>query len=136
MSVPPHSRELADYGSVLRRRWPLFTTLLFAGVAGGAALLVRTPPQYSAVAQVQVLATGVQDQLNPVTSRQREPLNLDTESQIARSAVVAQIAAQDLKYRDPEELRERVHVDVPPNSAILSVSFTASTPASAAAGAQ
>ncbi|WP_084517922.1 Wzz/FepE/Etk N-terminal domain-containing protein [Microtetraspora niveoalba] len=133
---PPHTRDLADYGSVLRRRRLLVASCLMAGIAGGVGLLVVTPKEYAAVAQVQVLPTGVQDQVNQVTSRQREPLNLDTEAQIAHSATVAAKAAEILKKTDSEELREQVTVDVPPNSAILSIWFTAGDPISAAAGAQ
>ncbi|WP_204072867.1 hypothetical protein [Planotetraspora phitsanulokensis] len=99
-------------------------------------LLTETPVSYTSTAQVQVFPTGMQEQLNLITPRQREPLNLDTESQIAQSTVVASIAAQDLKYTDPEGLREMVGVDVPPNSAILSISFTTTDPGSAAKGAQ
>ncbi|WP_030507613.1 hypothetical protein [Microbispora rosea] len=136
MSLPPHSRDLAEYGSVLRRRRLVAVTFLLAGVGGGAAALATTPARYTAVAQVQVLPTGAQEQFNVPNSRQRETLNLDTESQIARSAVVSAMAAATLKYPDPEELREHLTVDVPPNSAILSISYSASDPRAAAAGAQ
>ncbi len=136
MSLPPHSRDLSEYGSVLRRRRLVAAVCLLAGVGAGAAALAMTPERYTAVAQVQVLPTGAQEQFNVPSSRQRETLNLDTESQIARSAVVSTLAAAILKYPDPEELREHVTVDVPPNSAILSISYSASDPRAAAAGAQ
>lgn len=136
MSLPPHTRDLAEYGSVLGRRRLIVVACVLAGVGGGAAALAATPARYTAEAQVQVLPTGVQEQLNIPTARQREQLNLDTESQIARSTVVSSLAAAITKYPDPEELRERVTVDVPPNSAILSISFTALDPRAAAAGAQ
>ncbi|WP_182875619.1 Wzz/FepE/Etk N-terminal domain-containing protein [Microbispora sp. H10670] len=136
MSLPPHSRDIGEYGSVLRRRRLVVTACLLAGVGGGAAALAATPARYTAVAQVQVLPTGVQEQLNTPSTRQREPLNLDTESQVARSAVVSALAARTLKYQDPEELREHVMVDVPPNSAVLSISYTAYDAGAAAAGAQ
>lgn len=141
MSLPPYGqsrvdRSLAEYGSVLGRRRLIAAACLLAGVGGGAAALALTPPRYTAVAQVQVLPTGVQEQFNVPTARQREPLNLDTESQVARSAVVSTLAAGILKNPDPEELREHVTVDVPPNSAILAISYSASDARAAAAGAQ
>ncbi|WP_169948606.1 YveK family protein [Microbispora sp. H11081] len=141
MSLPPHSRHrvdhgLAEYGSVLGRRRLIAALCLLAGVGGGAAALTLTPERYTATAQVQVLPTGAQEQFNVPNARQREVLNLDTESQIARSAVVSARAAEILKSPDPEGLREHVVVDVPPNSAILSISFSASDPRAAAAGAQ
>ncbi len=136
MSLPPHSRDLAEYGSVLRRRRSLVLACLIAGIGGGGALVASTPAEYTSTAQVQVLPTGVQEQTNQITPRQREPLNLDTEAQIAQSAVVANKAAEILKNTDPEGLREHVAVYVPPNSAILSISFTAPDPLTAAAGAQ
>ncbi|GIH25385.1 hypothetical protein Aph01nite_36950 [Acrocarpospora phusangensis] len=136
MSLPPHSRDLAEYGSVLRRRRWLVVVCLLAGVAGGVGALVGTPRAYTATAEVQVLPTGVQEQVNQVTQRQREPLNLDTEAQIAQSSVVAAKAAEILKNTDPEALRYRVRVDVPPNSGILRISFAAPDSVVAAAGAQ
>ncbi len=141
MSLPPQSRHrvdhgLAEYGSVLGRRRLVAAVCLLAGVGGGAAALALTPERYTAAAQVQVLPTGAQEQFNVPNARQRETLNLDTESQIARSAVVSARAAEMLKNPNPEELREHVTVDVPPNSAILSISFSASDPQAAAAGAQ
>ncbi|WP_203883317.1 hypothetical protein [Planotetraspora kaengkrachanensis] len=136
MILSPHSRDIAEYGSVLRRRWQVFLSCLATGMIGGAVLLLETPASFMSTAQVQVFPTGMQEQLNLITPRQREPLNLDTESQIAQSTVVASIAAQGLNYADPEGLREMVDVNVPPNSAILAISFTTTDPGSAAKGAQ
>ncbi|MBO3750764.1 hypothetical protein J5X84_32205 [Streptosporangiaceae bacterium NEAU-GS5] len=136
MDQATHSRDLSDYGALLHRHWVIVSLFLIAGVAGAVAALLATPPEYVATAQVQVLPTGMRDQGNQITSRQREPLNLDTEAQIAQSSVVADKAAQLLKNPDPEGLRKRVGIDVPPNSAILSISFSAPDSPGAAAGAQ
>ncbi|MDF5754801.1 Wzz/FepE/Etk N-terminal domain-containing protein [Spongiactinospora sp. TRM90649] len=130
--------ELSEYTSLLRRRWLIFFFCLASGFTGGAALLRYTPSSYTATTQVLVSPTGVNDQINQLSGRQRESLNLDTEAQIAQSAVVAEKAATNLK---PSALAEPVPaatiaVAVPPNSAVLSISATAATPASAAAHAR
>ncbi|GHE41032.1 hypothetical protein GCM10017673_49170 [Streptosporangium violaceochromogenes] len=130
VSVRRSGGELADYISPLRRRWPAVLLLLATGTAGGGALLWAVPPSYTASAQVLVTPTGLQEQTNQVTNRQREPLNLDTEAQIARSALVSGKAAQALKTPPGP-----VEVSVPPNTSVLELSYTAPDPATAAAGA-
>ncbi|MFC6082393.1 YveK family protein [Sphaerisporangium aureirubrum] len=133
---PAAARQAAELGPMLLRRRAAVAGCLIAGLCGGGFALAATPPSYVATAEVLVSPTGVQDQTNPTTPRQREPLNLDTEAQVARSAVVAARAARLLKSDDPTALRERVAVSVPPNSAVLTVAFTAADPVSAASGAQ
>ncbi|WP_344970015.1 YveK family protein, partial [Streptosporangium fragile] len=122
--------DLADYASLLRRRWPIALSLLIAGTGCGAALLLVTPRSYTASAQVLVTATGLGEQTNQVTNRQREALNLDTEAQVARSSVVAARAGRTLKGTPGP-----VEVSVPPNSSVLEISYTAAGPEAAAAGA-
>ncbi|GAA5072334.1 hypothetical protein GCM10023259_072030 [Thermocatellispora tengchongensis] len=99
--APAPPGDLGAYAALLRRRCLVFLFCLATGCAGGAALLHLTPPSYTATAQVLVSPTGVQDQVNQVTPRQREPLNLDTEAQIAKSAVVASRAAAILRATPP-----------------------------------
>ncbi|MFI6795651.1 YveK family protein [Streptosporangium canum] len=136
MSLPPDTPvrrsggDLADYASLVRRRWPILLFFLAAGLGGGVALLRLTPPTYTATAQVLVSPTGLSEQTNQVTNRQREPLNLDTEVQIAQSAVVAKKARAVLKSTP-----EPVDVSVPPNTSVLEISYTATDPRAAAAGA-
>ncbi|MET8335125.1 Wzz/FepE/Etk N-terminal domain-containing protein [Streptosporangium canum] len=136
MSLPPDSPvrrsggDLADYASLVRRRWPILLFFLAAGLGGGVALLRLTPPAYTATAQVLVSPTGLSEQTNQVTNRQREPLNLDTEVQIAQSAVVAKKARAVLRSTP-----EPVDVSVPPNTSVLEISYTATDPRTAAAGA-
>ncbi|WP_214110737.1 Wzz/FepE/Etk N-terminal domain-containing protein [Acrocarpospora catenulata] len=136
MSLSPHSRDLAEYLGVFRRRWLSLLFCLVAWLAAGAGAVFLLPSAYTSAAEVQVVASGVAEPGNLVTQRQRESLNLDTEAQIVQSSVVATQAAQTLNYPDVEGLRDRVRVDVPPNSGILRISFTAPDAASAAAGAQ
>jgi uncharacterized protein involved in exopolysaccharide biosynthesis len=129
-------RDLAEYGLLIgRHRWLTIGSPL-AGIAAGLALFALTPPTYTATAQVLVTPTGVQDQTNQIGPRQRESLNLDTEAQIAQSAVVAARAAETLGIQDSDALRRQIAVNVPPNSAILSISYVSSSPVASAAGAQ
>lgn len=122
--------------SLLDRHRLLTGVCVLAGALGGAVIHAVIPESYTATAQVLVTPTGVQDQPNQLGPRQRENLNLDTEAHIAQSAVVTSRAAEKLGTKDIDELRRHVTINVPPNSAILSISFTASTPTAAAAGAQ
>ncbi|MFF3438029.1 YveK family protein [Streptosporangium sp. NPDC002721] len=122
--------DLADYVSLLRRRWPIVLSLFLAGTGCGLTLLWLTPPSYTASGQVLVTATGSQEQTNQVTSRQREPLNLDTEAQVARSAVVAAKARRLFGG-----LPCAAEVSVPPNTSVLEISCDAADPRAAASGA-
>ncbi|MFI7636654.1 Wzz/FepE/Etk N-terminal domain-containing protein [Nonomuraea sp. NPDC049400] len=121
--------DLDEHLSLLRRRWLLLLGCLVFGGTAGLALMRLTPPSYTATTQVLVMPVGAQEPANQVTSRQREPLNLDTEAQIAQSAVVATRAAKTLGVDSPEA----AEVSVPPNSAVLWISVTASDAEVAAA---
>ncbi|MER5646244.1 hypothetical protein [Streptosporangium sp. NPDC002524] len=128
--VRREGEDLADYASLLRRRWPIVLSLFLAGAGCGLTLLWLTPASYTASGQVLVTATGSQEQTNQVTGRQREPLNLDTEAQVARSAVVA-AKARGLFGG----LSCPAQVSVPPNTSVLEISCAAADPKAAASGA-
>jgi polysaccharide biosynthesis transport protein len=121
--------DLEEHLSLLRRRWLLLVGCVVFGGTAGLALMRLTPPAYTATTQVHVMPVGPQEPGNQVTPRQREALNLDTEAQVAQSAVVAARAARTLRIDAPEP----VEVSVPPNSAILWISVTAADPAVSAA---
>ncbi|SEG99101.1 Capsular polysaccharide biosynthesis protein [Nonomuraea solani] len=120
--------DLDEHLSLLRRRWLLLVGCVVFGGTAGLALMRLTPPAYTATTQVLVMPAGLQEPGNPVTSRQREPLNLDTEAQVAQSAVVAARAARALGAA----ALEPAEVTVPPNSAVLWISVTAPAPTAAA----
>ncbi|MEW9554201.1 YveK family protein [Nonomuraea sp. NPDC050783] len=121
--------ELEAHLSLLRRRWLILVGCVVAGCTAGLGLMRLTPPAYTAATQVQVMPAGPQESGNQVTARQREPLNLDTEAQVAESSVVAARAAKALGGVVPGP----AEVTVPPNSAILSIAVTAADPRTAAA---
>lgn len=121
--------DLEEHLSLLRRRWLLLVGCVVFGGTAGLALMRLTPPAYTATTQVHVMPVGPQEPGNQVTPRQREPLNLDTEAQVAQSAVVAGRAARTLGVDAPEP----VEVSVPPNSAVLWISVSAADPAVSAA---
>ncbi|TMR97640.1 Wzz/FepE/Etk N-terminal domain-containing protein [Nonomuraea basaltis] len=121
--------DLDEHLSLLRRRWLLLVGCVVFGGTAGLALMRLTPPAYTATTQVHVMPVGPQEPGNQVTARQRESLNLDTEAQVAQSAVVAARAARTLGIGVPEP----VEVSVPPNSAVLWISVTAADPAVSAA---
>ncbi|MFC4122201.1 Wzz/FepE/Etk N-terminal domain-containing protein [Nonomuraea zeae] len=121
--------DLDEHLALLRRRWLLLVGCVVFGGTAGLALLRLTPPAYTATTQVLVMPVGTQEPGNQVTARQREPLNLDTEAQVAQSDVVAARASASLGTGLPAQ----VEVSVPPNSAVLWISVTAAEPAAAAA---
>ncbi|MFG1700913.1 Wzz/FepE/Etk N-terminal domain-containing protein [Nonomuraea sp. NPDC049309] len=121
--------DLDAHLSLLRRRWLVLVGCVVVGGTAALALLRIVPPAYTATAQVLVLPIGAGEQVNQVTARHREALNLDTEAQIARSAVVAARAARTLGV----DAVEPVEAAVPPNSSVLLLSVTAADPEAAAA---
>ncbi|MFG1703844.1 YveK family protein [Nonomuraea sp. M3C6] len=121
--------DLDEHLALLRRRWLVLVGCVVFGGTAGLALMRLTPPSYTATTQVLVMPVGAQEPGNQVTARQREPLNLDTEAQVAQSAVVAARAAGTLGGVVPGP----VEVSVPPNSAVLWISVTAPEPGAAAA---
>lgn len=134
MSLPPDhparrsGTDLADHLALLRRRWLLLLGCFLSGGTAGLAIMSVTPAAYTATTHVLVTPVGIGESGNQVTNRQREHLNLDTEAQVAQSAVVATRAAEQSGTTELEP----VEVTVPPNSAVLAITVTAAEPGDAA----
>jgi capsular polysaccharide biosynthesis protein len=127
------STDVSDYLGMLRRHWWVVLLLAFAGV--GAAVLVThvQPKVYESATSVLVQPAG-QD-TNVVGGRTKGDINLDTEAQLVHSTAVAVGAAELLRTgTPPDELARQVAVEVPANTAVLVVTFTAGEPESARAG--
>ncbi|MEV4803535.1 Wzz/FepE/Etk N-terminal domain-containing protein [Nonomuraea sp. NPDC049421] len=121
--------DLDAHLSLLRRRWLTLVGCVVVGGTAALALLRLVPAAYTATTHVLVQPLGIGEPANQVTGRQREALNLDTEAQVAQSAVVAARAARTLGV----DAVEPVEVAVPPNSSVLLLSVTAADPDGAAA---
>lgn len=126
--------DLRTYLAVLRRRkWSI--VLVTALTVGSAlAFSFRQTPIYTSVAKLQVKPPTVNQYLQnvPVGSL----VSMDTESQIASSAKVAELAAERLgTARTPEDLLESLSVSVPTNTQVLEIAFSDPDPATAQAGA-
>jgi capsular exopolysaccharide synthesis family protein len=137
MSAEPDlagSVELSDYLGLLRRRWLLIVAILaLAGVAATVWSFQR-PASYRATTAILV---------RPITSdqfggqvRPDQVINMANEQQVVLSTPVAVRAVALLRARaTPEELLERVSVDVPAKSQILAIHFSDPVPRTAQRGA-
>ncbi|GAA4906479.1 subunit length determinant protein [Stackebrandtia albiflava] len=136
-AAPVPGRTLGDYVDVLKRhRWLLIGATV-VGLACGAGYSALAPKKYEAVTSVLVQPTGAEEG-SLAQGRTRGEINLDTEAQLVKSTEVAVLAATRLGEgaAEPAELSRQVRVTVPPNTSILDITFVASEPRAARAGAQ
>lgn len=124
----------------LRHRWVVVVVALLLGVASGMLLLQTTTSEYRATSVV-FLEPVVGNPYSPTTpdGRQEELAALTTEAGLLLSDSVS-TAAQESALRDGVDLgpriQERTSTEVPSNSQVIHVSFTATTPEVAQIGAQ
>ncbi|MGH8794109.1 MAG: Wzz/FepE/Etk N-terminal domain-containing protein, partial [Stackebrandtia sp.] len=130
-------RTLSDYLDVARRHRRLLIGVTLAGALVGGAYAVSTPQHYEARTSVLVQPTG-EEETEISQGRKNSEINLDTEAQLVKSTDVAVLAAEELgdPDADPVTLTEHVAVSVPPNTAILDISFSASSATEARDGAR
>ena len=123
-----------DYGALVRRRWLLVIGGALVGLGLAVAVLAFAPASYSSTTSVLVSPTGSDATIT--NGKSTSEINLDTEAQIVRSSVVAGQAANILDDGESRsDLVKRVSVSVPANTAVLNISFAASTPRAAQKGA-
>jgi capsular polysaccharide biosynthesis protein len=123
--------ELRSYSGFLRRQWWVITLGALLGLLLALVALAKVPKQYTAAAQVLVASTGI-DVTNSTSGRTSGDVNLDTEAQIVKSTTIATGAQQLLhSSTSPTDLALQVTVTVPPNTTILSIACTDSTPTDA-----
>ncbi|MFL6238682.1 MAG: hypothetical protein ACJ735_04200 [Actinomycetes bacterium] len=120
-----------------RRRWQVVVAGMIVGLLAGLIAAIALPHKYVAAAKVVV---------NPVPSDRPDqghtsatpPVTMGTEAQIARSSVVAALAATKFLPTsvDPHVLSSGLVVSVVPDSSVLRFAFTARKASDALAGAQ
>lgn len=124
-----------DYARVLRRRWKTILVGVGCGLLIAILAIVFLPKTYTATASILVRSTGEQSEI--ANGRTSGPVNLDTEAQLVTSSVVASRAQTALGSNEAlKDLTAHVAVSVPPNSAVLNISFSDPDPELAAEGAQ
>src|SRR4051812_35954966 len=126
--------ELADYGTILRRRLPLILAFLVAGLLIALAFTVLQHKTYRSTAAVLVRPIT----LDPFDSTQRpsQLVDLDTEAQLVKSSAVIDIAKQtDRKLPGDVATAQNVNVSVPPNSQVLDINYSSGSAAGAQSGA-
>src|SRR3712207_6589933 len=116
-----------EYFRGLKRHWLLAAIGLLVGAATASALLQWAPREYRAETSGLVTATAGGTSF----AGDRSPrINLDTEAQLVTASDTVAAAAERMG-RSPGDLgglRARVRVSAPPNTDILDVSFTGTSP--------
>jgi succinoglycan biosynthesis transport protein ExoP len=128
------SVELGDYLGLLRRRWHLIVAILALAGAFAAVWSLQRVPTYQATTSILIRPITSDQFANQV--RPDQLLNMTNEQQVVLSTPVAAKAVAALHAQvTPEEMLERVSVDVPAKSQILAIHFSDPVPSTARRGA-
>lgn len=131
MAAEPASVELGDYLGVIRRRALIVGGIVAVCLVLGAAYGLTRPDVYRSTAQVALPDPA--DTQTPAAAI----ADVQTELQVVTSELVAARAAEALPGdQDTRSLLSHVTAESPSEARILSISFTASSPRAAQAGAQ
>jgi uncharacterized protein involved in exopolysaccharide biosynthesis/Mrp family chromosome partitioning ATPase len=129
----PASADVTHYLGAFRRHWWIALVATGAGLGGGAALTQAMPKVYES--STSVLVQSVDQDTNAQGGRTKGAVNLDTEAQLVGSGAVAVKAATLLRSGiSPIELARSVKVQVPANTTVLVITFSAETPEAAQYG--
>lgn len=121
----------------IKRGWLPLLLGVIVGLVAGLALQNRQTPTYSSSTLVLVLDPGVANTTTVTGARTTGSVNLDTESNLVTSTAVMTETRSLLRTKDPlTTIAARVSVSVPPNSGLLKITYQASTPKLAQAGAK
>ena len=112
-ATPPNGPSSVDLSRALRRRWWLVALVALLGAAIGVGASVALPPKYSATVTLVV-------QL-PKGSADTEALVRTVEALTTSSVVVADIATNSSTGLSPSGIQNRLKIDRPSGSAVISV---------------
>lgn len=130
---PMVSLGIENYVFIVLRQWRVVLAALLIGLAGGFIYLSVIPTEYTATTTVN-LNVITTDPFNP--QRPASGLLDDaTEADVARSQVVASLAAESLSGLTASEVRRGSSVELTAETTIARVSFTSTDPDQAVAGA-
>jgi uncharacterized protein involved in exopolysaccharide biosynthesis len=127
---------LGEYAGAFRRRWWVVALGAVFGLALAAVYLLVVPKTYISTASVLVNPIGGTTDNAVIDARTNSGINLDTEAQLVTSQAVS--AEAKVALQSPEivgQLVQHVSVQVPPNTNVLRISFSGSTPEAARDGA-
>jgi uncharacterized protein involved in exopolysaccharide biosynthesis/Mrp family chromosome partitioning ATPase len=125
--------DVSHYLGMFRRHWWVALLATGAGLGAGAAVSGALPKVYEST--TSVLVQAVDQDVNAQGGRTKGAINLDTEAQLVGSGAVAVKAQQLLRSpASPIELARNVSVEVPANTTVLVIRYSASDPKAAQAG--
>ena len=133
ISVDTSESRGVDLLGMGRRHWWLVLALVALGVLGAAQFTRLEPKVYESSTSVLVQPSGTDT--NVVGGRTKGDINLDTEAQLVRSTAVATAAAKLLNSSEsPDALAANVTVEVPANTSVLVITYSAPEAATARSG--
>jgi capsular polysaccharide biosynthesis protein/Mrp family chromosome partitioning ATPase len=128
--------SLEEFTEAFRRRWWVIVLCALLGIGGAVGYLHVAPKTYVATASVLVAPVGGAGDNVVEGARTNSLINMDTEAQVVKSQKVSDKARTLLQTNElVGQLVQQVQVTVPANTNVLRISFTASHPDAAAAGA-
>ncbi|MCM0619951.1 hypothetical protein [Nocardioides bruguierae] len=125
------------YRRVLVRGLRVVLVCVALGVALGLVVFTVLPRTYTSTASLLVTSTGVSGTSSVGEWTVDDEVNLDTEAQLVTSAEVVDRALTSLgDQADASTVADQVSVQVPSNTTVLSITYSAETPELAQAGAE
>jgi uncharacterized protein involved in exopolysaccharide biosynthesis len=125
--------DVSHYLGMFRRHWWVALLATSVGLGAGAVVSSALPKVYEST--TSVLVQAVDQDVNAQGGRTKGTINLDTEAQLVGSGAVAVKAQQLLRSpASPLELARNVSVEVPANTTVLVIRYSAGDPKAAQAG--